>query len=364
MKVKIFALYLPQFYRFEENDKWWGEGYTDWVAVKNSKPLYNGHYQPHTPLNGNYYNLLSSDTIHSQAQTAKKYGLDGFCIYHYWSNGKKIMNAPLEMFLENKDISIEYFISWANHDFKKLWFNGDGSLLLGQDYGDEKEIINHYNYLSNYFRDSRYLKINNKPVLKIFDINNIPYFDKMMEIWNNMAQKEGYDGIYLIANKCHTGVRSLNLQNNKNVDAVFVFEPLNVRTNGSNENKFYIAKRRLKTSALRLFNKISSKPKPELFDYKKANEIMLKRKPCGKQYYCIFPGWDNTPRYGGKGIVFQGSTPELFGYYAKKFYDRSCREGNELLLVNAWNEWGESAHLEPDEKYGYQYLEELKKAIT
>lgn len=363
MKPKIFALYLPQFYAFKENNEWWGEGYTDWVAVQNSQSLYREHYQPHVPINNDYYNLTNVPTLMKQADTATKYGVNGFCIYHYWSKGKKLMEKPLELLRDHSEINIEYFISWANHDFKKTWFNGDGQLMWPQEYGDDKDIVEHYSYLSDFFKDTRYFKIDNRPVLKIYNIYHISNFNYMMEKWNKLAVEDGFSGIYLIANKSFTGVSSQKLQESKYVNASFIFEPLNVRANGANERKTYILKRRLKTVLLRYFNKFSKSTKPELFDYKRANETMLKRKKCGKQFYCIFPNWDNTPRYGGKGIVFSGATPELFGYYAKKNYQRSIAENNEILLVNAWNEWGESAHLEPDEKYGYQYLEELKKAI-
>lgn len=364
MKPKVFALYLPQFYSMKENNEWWGEGYTDWTAVKKSKSLFSGHYQPQIPINRDFYELTDPEVIRGQAATAKKYGVDGFCIYHYWSNGKMLMEKPTELLLQNNDIDIEYFLSWANHDFKKTWFDGDGSYLRKQEYGDEQDIKAHYKYLSAYFKDGRYVKKNNMPVLMIYNIYGIPEFEKMMEIWNDMAKKDGFDGIYLIANKSNTGAKSKEMQKKKCVDAVFIFEPLNVRSNGSNEEIISIYKRRLKTVFLRYWNKIFKNKKPERFDYKKANEKMLKRKPCGKQYYCIFPSWDNTPRYGGKGIVFSGSTPELFGYYAKKFYDRSIQENNEFLFINAWNEWGESAHLEPDEKYGYKYLEKLNEVVN
>lgn len=364
MKPKVYALYLPQFHTVKENSEWWGEGYTDWVAVKKAQSLFEQHYQPHVPLNNNYYDLTDVDTIRTQCKMAKSYGLDGFAIYHYWSNGKLLMEKPLELLLKNKDIDIGFFISWANHDFKQTWFGGDGHMMQAQKYGDEEEICAHYHYLSQFFRDERYLKINNKPVIKIFNIYAIHNFEQRLKIWNQMARDEEYDGIYVIANKCNTGVKSAEMLKNPYVNAVFIFEPMNVRTNGANEDALYIFKRRVKTVLLRQWNKYSNAPKPELFDYKKENEKMLRRKPCGKQFYCIFPNWDNTPRYGAKGIVFQGSTPELFGYYANRFYERSMAEGNELLFVNAWNEWGESAHLEPDKRYEFQYLEKLCEAIN
>lgn len=363
MRPEIFALYLPQFHETEENNAWWGKGYTDWTAVKRSSPLFKGHYQPRIPLNRNYYDLTNVETIREQAAMAKKYGVDGLCIYHYWSKGKLIMERPAEILLQASDIDISFFLSWANHDFKRTWFDGDGACLRKQEYGDELEARAHYEYLSNFFRDDRYKKINNRPVLMIHNIYDIPDFDQKMSFWTKLAQAEGYAGLYIIATKTFTMMRSKEMQKFKYVDAVFIFEPMNVRTNGANEELYYIYIRRARTWLLRQLSRYLKIQKPEIFDYRAANERMLKRNKCGKQYYCIFPGWDNTPRYGGKGIVFRGSTPELFEYYAKRFYRRSADEGCEFLLVNAWNEWGESAYLEPDEKYGYAYLEALKRAV-
>lgn len=363
MKPKIFALYLPQFYETKENNEWWGKGYTDWTAVKNSKPLFEGHYQPQIPLNKNFYTLTDKNVLKWQAETARKYGISGFCIYHYWSCGELMLEKPTELLLENPDIEIEYFLSWANHDFKKTWFDGDGRYLKKQAYGGKDDAKKHYEYLANFFKDKRYTKLNNKPVLKIYNIYSIPNFEEMMEVWTELAKKDGFDGLYIIANKSNTGMKTKEMQAVEYVDAIFVFEPLNVRSNGSNEELIYIYKRRAKTWFLRQWNKYSRQKRPELFDYATANEMMLKRKPCGKQYYCVFPGWDNTPRYGGKGIVFSDASPAIFKKYTKKFFKRSELESNEFLFVNAWNEWGESAHLEPDEKYGFQYLEAISEVV-
>ncbi len=267
MKPKIFALYLPQFYETKENNAWWGKGYTDWTAVKKSRPLYDGHYQPQIPLRENFYDLTEVSNIRNQAQTARKYGVDGFCIYHYWSKGQLLMEKPTELLLQNQDIDIEYFLSWANHDFKRTWFDGDGSYLRKQEYGDDEDIRSHYAYLSQFFKDPRYSKIDNCPVLKIFDVRSIPQFERMMAIWTGLAKKDGFDGIYLIAKKCTTGDKSADIQALPYVNAAFIFEPLNVRTNGANESPFYIYKRRAKTWLLRKRNHFAKKSKPELFDY-------------------------------------------------------------------------------------------------
>ena len=239
LKSKIIALYLPQFYEIKENNEWWGNGYTDWVAVKNSKPYFKGHNQPRVPLNQNYYRLDSKDTIKWQAELAKKYGVDGFCIYHYFSNGKLMMNKPAEVLRDNNEIDIEYFFSWANHDFKRQWFDGDGKLLRKQEYGDEETWKEHFNYLLQFFNDSRYIKIDNKPIFVIYDTFHIKEFSEMMTLWNQWAREEGFNGIFIIGTKSNTNLKSEDLLKLDLVNATFVFEPMNFRTNGYQNNYLY-----------------------------------------------------------------------------------------------------------------------------
>lgn len=357
MLPKVFALYLPQFHRFKENDEWWGSGYTDWIAVRNNKPLFNGHYQPHIPLNANYYDLSKTECIKEQGELAKKYNIDGFIIYHYWNNGKLIMEKPAELLLKDPSIDIQYFFSWANHDFTKSWFNQDGHLLQKQIYGGKNDFIEHYKYLSSFFHDKRYYKINGKPVFIVYFIEDIPNFDEMFNVWDEMAKNDGFPGIYLIATKSRSKCTTKKLLKHPSVDSVFIFEPLNTRTNGANDSELYIFFRRLRTFSISTFKKVFNKQFLEFYDYNRTNEKMLKRKSIGKQFYCGFPNWDNTPRYQRSGIVFKNATIERFEYYFDKLYKRSIDENNEFIVINARNEWGESAHLEPDERFGYKYLE-------
>jgi len=363
MKTRVMAMYLPQFYAFEENSTWWGEGFTDWDAVRQSRAMFPGHDMPRLPMNDYYYDLTEPTALAWQADLAKKHGVDGFCIYHYWSRGRKLMEKPTELLREHTEIDIDYFLCWANHDFRKTWFDGDGHMLWPQEYGGEDDHRAHYAYLSAFFADRRYVKIDNKPVVMLYRAHAIEELDVMASVWNELAQQEGYDGVYLIASMSTTGIGANELQRLPGIDAAFVFEPMNVRTNGAGDSRAYMTWRRIMTVAVRLWNRLTPWPMQERFSYVKANERMLRRKKCGKQFYCAFPGWDNTPRYSGKGTAFVGSTPALFGKYAKALYRRSKAEGNELFFINAWNEWGESAYLEPDQRYGTAYLQALKEAL-
>ncbi|WP_040213546.1 glycoside hydrolase family 99-like domain-containing protein [Clostridium polynesiense] len=362
IKSKVIAMYLPQYHETEENNEWWGKGYTDWNAVKQSKPYYCGHNQPRVPLNNNYYRLDNVETLRWQADLAKKYSVDGFCIYHYYSNGLLQMRKPAEILLENTDIKIEYFFSWANHDFRKQWFDGDGRLLRKQEYGEQEDWINHFNYLSKFFQDKRYIKIDGKPVLAIYDIFHIDCFDDMMRLWNKMAKEKGYNGIFLIATKSNTNLRSSDLLKSPWINRVFIFEPMNYRSNGFSGNRIYTSLRRIRTVFIRANNKIRKKHLiQEKFNIKRAYDAILDREMLPEELYGFFTEWDNTPRYRGKSIVFKGGSVTLFEEYLSKIYQKSCVTNKEFLFINAWNEWGESAYLEPDVVNKYKYLEAIER---
>ena len=362
VKSKIFALYLPQFHETPENDEWWGIGYTDWDAVKSSKPNYVGHNQPRTPLNNNYYDLSDITTIKWQAEIARRYCVDGFCIYHYFSNGKLQMNKPAELLLDNRDIHIEYFFSWANHDFAKQWFDGDGHLLRKQEYGDKAVWTNHYRYLSQFFKDDRYLKIDGKPVFMIYNVFHIGCFEEMMLMWNHLAKEDGFDGLYIIGTKSNTNLKSTDLLKNKWIRKSFVFEPMNYRTNGVNTSILYTTKRRVKTVIIRINNRIRPNHRmQEKYSIKEAYKSILNRPMDKDEIYGFFTDWDNTPRYREKSVIFTGASVKLFEEYFEKVYRKSCTEGKEIMIINAWNEWGESSYLEPDEENEYGYLEAIRR---
>lgn len=196
--TKILALYLPQYHATKENDEWWGEGFTEWNIVKVAKAINKHTKQPRIPVNG-YYDLSQKDSIVKQVELANLYGVDGFVLYNYYSNGEKLLDTPSELIFMNKDIDIEYCFSWANHDWMRTWFSYDKEMLRKQNYAsNDDEIIEHYNYLKKFFNDERYIKIENKPIFIIYNYYDIPNFDKYIEIWNNLAIEDGFLGIYFI----------------------------------------------------------------------------------------------------------------------------------------------------------------------
>ena len=199
MSTKILAMYLPQYYEFEQNNRWWGKGFTEWTNVRGSKPLFKGHRQPRVPYKSNYYCLLDKSAIYQQAEYAKNYGIYGWCIYHYWFEGIQMMEKPMEVLLENSDIAINFCFSWANHTWTKAPGKRDEKILIKQTYGDESDWKKHFEYLNRFFRDARYIKINNCPVLVLYNAVDIDCWNKLQPFWDNLAKETGWNGIYYIS---------------------------------------------------------------------------------------------------------------------------------------------------------------------
>lgn len=351
--MKIYALYLPQFYETEENNRWWGTGYTEWTAVRRSKPFFEGHKQPFKPYNDYYYDLTKKSTIKWQTDLARKYGINGFIIYHYWYCGKLMLEKPCEIIWANKDIDIEYCFCWANHPWTKAWDGKKHHILQEQTYGGLKEWKEHFEYFAKYFADERYTKVNYKPVVYIYNASDIPNYDEMIKCWDTLAKEKGYCGIYIVQfisskNVCPVGNR---------VDAVFEDEPL--------------FSARFEYSWVKIIKRILSKVRnvPDIMDYDYTwSKILKKRRvynglPIIQGAFCSF---DNTPRRGNKGTtLFHGANPQKFEKYLRNLINTKRKDVSEdFLVINAWNEWGETAMLEPSDIYEYGYLEAVSNSIS
>lgn len=337
--MKTIAFYLPQFHEIEENNRAWGQGFTEWDNVKKATALFDGHYQPRVPLNHNYYNLLDSETMEWQISLAKRYGLYGFCFYHYWfRDGKRVLEKPAEMLLDNADLDIPFCFSWANEPWTKTWHGaaGEKEVLLEQRYGNEEQWKEHFEYLVPFFKDSRYITIDGRPVFLIYWINKISCFNRMIDYWNDLAEEQGIPSLYIIDMLTADG----KVSKNKRVAASVDFEP------GKGKRK--------------------KKEGEELLiqSYDEVCLQMLSESHKKNEYRCMFVDYDDTPRRGQKGNIFPGSDPEKFGMYLQKTIELAREEDNEYVFINAWNEWGEGNYLEPDERFRYGYLEALQNALA
>lgn len=354
-KARVIALYLPQFHPTDENDLWWGKGFTEWTNVAKARPLFKGHYQPHIPADLGFYDLRLSETREAQAKLAAQYGIEGFCYWHYWfGNGKKLLERPFEEVLKSRKPDFPFCLSWANHSWqKKLWdYDRKGDVMLQEQlYPGDKDIIEHFNYVLPAFLDHRYITVDGKPLFGIYAPLDYPDVSHFIEVWQILAQEHGLKGIYFVG---QGNVRNHDIVLSKGFDAVNDNSVLEILNNVSLPKKIY-----LKLKA-RLFKH------PIVFQYSDAakywhNSInrSLNTIPT------IAPNWDHTPRSHNKGIVLNNSTPQAFKRQVLKTIDIISDKPEEykLVFLKSWNEWGEGNYIEPDIQYGHQYLEALYDAI-
>lgn len=365
-RTKIIAMYLPQYHRIPENDEFWGEGFTDWVTVKASKPLYDGHCQPRIPLGNNYYDLSRKEDIIWQANLAKAYGIYGFGVYHYWFNNEKnLLTKPAEIIRDSNDIDIPYLLAWDNANWKRSWSNVIGNswapvaekpsdrknspeILIPYILGNESDWKNHYDYLHTHFENEKYIKIGNKPVFIVFQ-----YSERILEMctfWDTLAKEDGFDGVFVIfKNNRVAGIPDNSF--------VFNYEPL---FSGWNKSLPYYT---------RAINKMCRILKIEqgikYYDYDKIWSVILKSALNSKRnnFFGAFVSYDDTPRRGSRGIVVKGASPSKFEVYLSQLISISDKQEKKFIFLTAWNEWGEGAYLEPDTLNHHKYLEALQSAI-
>jgi len=354
-KPKIIAFHLPQFHTIPENDKWWGKGFTEWTNVKKASPLFKEHYQPRIPFKNNYYNLLNPKIREWQAKLAKKYGIYGFCYYHYWFKGKKLLEKPLEEILKLKSPDIHFCFSWANESWSRTWYGGKKENLIKQYYGNKQDWKEHFEYLLKFFKDKRYIKVNNKPILLIYKPSLIPQLNFMIKYWNSLAIKEGFSGMHII--ETLTGTQS-NSSSELSEGIVF-YEPGYTLHNTS----FY------RELLIKIKSRMNSHFKSNYFlnrmNYDRIYKDILKRnlnKFKKKIYLGAFVDYDDTPRRKHLGYLFNGATPEKLKNYLTLLLKKSKEMNSEFLFFTAWNEWGEGAYLEPDKKNKLNFLKAIKNA--
>lgn len=355
--TELLAFHLPQFHTFPENDLWWGKGFTEWTNVKRAQPNFSEHYQPRVPFNNYYYDLSNPDSLKWQMELAQKYGVYGFCYYHYWFNGKLLMQKPLEMMLELKE-KIPFCFCWANEPWTRAWDGRSKDVLIGQDYGNEQDWEDHFLYLLPFFQDDAYIKIDGKPVFVLYRTNNIPKVDDMLSYWNERCISSGFPGIYLIEEKNGFNKEVFSTESSGLLD----FEPMNAL---SNSRTFF---QKAKDKTRNTYNHLALKLECGIYDYDYVWNIILDHSKDTiegvDRFLGAFVDWDNTPRRQSKSMIVNGATPEKFGYYLAQQKENADAINSPFIFLNAWNEWGEGAYLEPDTKWGYQYLEQVKRVFS
>lgn len=373
--MKIIAYYLPQFHNIPENDEWWGNGFTEWVSVRNSYPVFEGHDQPRVPLNENYYDLLDNNVKRWQIDLARKYGIYGFCYYHYWFNGKMLLEKPLEQVLEDPSLDFPFCISWANEPWTKRWVGDKKETLIAQTYGGEEEWTEHFYYLLPFFRDKRYIKIDGKPLISLWEPENVSCLNQMVAHWKKLAVKEGLDGLFFAYKLSKP--ENASAADNILFDACLEHQPQLARIK-VNDTGLLGKIKTFRRLCLREYERMTGKRLNSAFvdhvkkitgvnryDYRKVWDRILSMGPItNKSIPGAFTNWDNSPRYHEHADIFLGGSPDLFETYLTKQIQRAKNAyHSDYLMLFAWNEWAEGAYLEPDESTGYGYLEAVRSAL-
>lgn len=369
--MRIIPFYLPQFHQIPENDEWWGKGFTEWTNVRAAKPLFKGHAQPRVPFGANYYDLTSIEVLDWQANLAKKYGIYGFCFYHYWFDGHLLLEKPIELLLKHPEIDMRYCICWANENWTNAWKSGEPRrVLIEQTYGDYEMWEQHFDYLLEFFKDQRYIKIDGKPLIVIYRPEIISELEGMLSCWRNRAIESGLDGLTIAFQHVNFNGDSRKSLFDKQIE----YQPMYVRSQSrkdeslgylwSIKKKFDILTERTLHRTFTL-SKFRMKNSPECFSYDEMWERILSMQPCSSlSIPGAFVDWDNTSRLGNRGSVAIGSTPEKFEEYFRRLLVKARTDyHSDYIFLFAWNEWAECGYLEPDELNKFGYLEAIRSAL-
>lgn len=366
---RILAFYLPQYYPIPENDEWWGKGFTDWINVAKSRPRFRGHYQPHLPADLGFYDLRNEETRIAQAELASSYGIYGFCYHHYWFNGKMLLDRPFSEVLGSKKPDFPFCLCWANENWTRRWDGKEHEILIEQNYKEYDPII-HLNWLNNAFSDHRYVKIDNKPLLLIYDAVSIPDISENISIWRRRAEELGHEGLYICPVKSvHNNVNDEELIEfgfDAIVDFVPNMETLKYRSIRGLPKYYLYSLFNSLISLLKLDDKFEKFPLTSIYKYgKMVNEIMKKPIEEYRLFPCLIPSWDNSARKKSANVI-QNNDFGLFEKWLKNSIQRILhyRPDEQIIFINAWNEWAEGCHLEPDLRNKRNFLEAILKVMN
>ena len=380
-RARVIALYLPQYHPIPENDEWWGKGFTEWRNVGMAKPLFKGHYQPKVPADLGYYDLRIPEIREQQAEMAREAGVEGFCYWHYWFDGKELLERPFREVLDTGKPNFPFCLGWANHSWSnKTWNVGKDysyTMLMQQTYPGVSDYENHfYSYLMA-FKDKRYIKVDGKLLFVIYDPFSIPNIDIFISTWNKLAGMNdlplfhfvGITSNFLLNSSVEGGKAQLNLSMDMNA-AHFYNKVLDLGLDAVNSRgtvraemlangKYSYLWEKLKKRFLKMDNIM----KYEFGDIIK--NLYVPEDEWENVYPTIIPGWDRTPRAGKRAVVWHNNTPELFKKEIMECLSlvKNKSDEHKIIFLQSWNEWGEGNYVEPDCKYGRGYLDALRDCI-
>lgn len=342
--VRLIAFYLPQFHPIEENDLWWGKGFTEWTNVTKATPLFNGHYQPHLPTDLGFYDLRLRETRLEQINLAKQYGVDGFCYHYYWFSGQRILDKPVDAMLADPEHSMPFCLCWANENWTRRWDAADHEVLMAQKYLPDDDL-NFIKSLVPFFEDPRYIRIDGAPFFIVYRPQHLPDARKTLQLWRDYCASIGIEKLHIAAALTHGNED----YEQYGFDAGVEFPPHNLKTGNINNNLDFHAP----------FS-------GNVMQYHAVAQSYIERSYTqGNVYRTVFPSWDNTARTHGRALVVLNGTPDNYEYWLAESIRRTRQDfpiGDRVVFINAWNEWAEGCHLEPDRLYGRRFLEATLRA--
>jgi lipopolysaccharide biosynthesis protein len=347
--VRLIAYYLPQFHPIPENDEWWGRGFTEWTNVTKALPRFEGHYQPQLPGGLGFYDLRYADTLRAQADLAQKYGVSAFCFHHYWFQGKPLLETPLKVLLDNPDINISFCINWANETWSRRWDASNNEVLIHQKHS-AKDDLEFAASLRPLFSDPRYVKIDGRPLFMVYRPGNLPDAAATIRRWRSYFEDAGLSNPYIVMPQAgnHNDPREFGF------DAAAGFPP----HNGGWEHQNI-------RSSVSPFRPWRSEHVARYDDL--AQNAMMNDPEEFTLLPGVCPAWDNTARRPNGGFCFIGSSPKKYGDWLHNACEKVIKFANpdeRIVFINAWNEWAEGAHLEPDIHYGYAFLMETSRVLN
>ncbi len=355
--VRALAFYLPQFHPVDENDEWWGKGFTEWRNVAKAKPLFPGHYQPHLPADLGFYDLRVPEVREAQAALAREHGIGGFVYYHYWFNGRRILERPFNEVLASGKPDFPFCLCWANENWTRVWDGGAKHVLLAQNYGTDDDRA-HIESLIPAFKDPRYIRVDGRPLFIVYRAELLPDARRTAAVWREVARQHGLPDLYLA-----------NVENfERDVDpASYGFDAaIEFAPDGRNMGRF-----KFRDGLPGLLSRWGVIPKAftsqRVVRYPAmARGMMARPQAPHKRFRCVTPGWDNSARRKVDARIIIDSTPAVYEEWlrhaARQTLQRFAGE-ERLVFVNAWNEWAEGCHLEPDQRWGRAYLEATRRAL-
>ena len=357
MKIRTIAFYLPQYHPIPENDAWWGRGFTEWTNVTAARPRFTEHSQPHLPADLGFYDLRLPESRVAQADLARGHGISGFCYYHYWFHGKQLLQRPFEEVLRSGDPDFPFCLCWANEHWTRSWNGRDRDVLLHQTYSAEDDI-RHIRQLAAAFRDPRYMRIDGKPIFLVYRVSKLPDPAATAARWRQECHALGIGEISLLTvesiQECHGDPREIGFDYAVEFQPDWTCLPAPLR-----RSRRWRLMRRLGLSS-------PSFVQDSVFSYGAVVDGMrTKPIPSYPRFPCVTPSWDNSARRATYATILHGSTPDLYAEWLDHEVSRlpERRLPEPILFINAWNEWAEGNHLEPDQHWGLQYLEKTREIL-